>query len=118
MKELLCIVCPTSCRLTVEEVGQELQVTGHGCKRGIAFARAEVTNPTRTLASTVRTTFPGRPVVPVRTAGEIPKGQLREAMEALAQIEISHPLARGDVLVENFLGTGCSLIATDDLKED
>ena len=38
-EELICIVCPNSCRLRVKMEAGELQVKGAKCKRGIGFAK-------------------------------------------------------------------------------
>ena len=57
-KELVCIVCPRSCRMTITSDGDELVVTGNTCKRGKEFAVSEMTDPRRTVCTTVRTAFP------------------------------------------------------------
>ena len=36
MKELICIVCPRGCRLTVDE-NNDYAVTGNSCKRGEVY---------------------------------------------------------------------------------
>lgn len=56
-KELVCIVCPRSCRMTITSEGDELVVTGNTCKRGKEFAINEMTDPRRTVCTTVRTSF-------------------------------------------------------------
>ena len=65
MKTILCIVCPNGCRLNAEKSaeGSGYAISGNKCKRGIDFAIAEITNPTRTLTTTVRTSFSGVPAV-------------------------------------------------------
>ena len=110
MKELLCIVCPNGCRLEAGERDGDIQVTGNQCIRGADFARAELTNPTRTLTTTVRTNFPEVPVLPVRTDGEIPKGKIGEVMAFLKTVTIGEPLNIGAVVVE-LPGLGCRVIA-------
>ena len=45
--EMVCIVCPNGCRLDVTQNGNEISVLGNKCKRGEAFARTELTAPTR-----------------------------------------------------------------------
>jgi CxxC motif-containing protein len=97
----------------VEEREGVIAVAGNRCRRGIDFARAELTNPTRTVTTTVRTGFPGTPVLPVRTDGEIPKGKIRELMDFLKTVTVTRPLKAGDVVVENILGLGCNIISTD-----
>lgn len=114
MKELYCITCPAGCRLEVTRNGAEITVAGNGCKRGVDFARTELTNPTRSLTTTVRTVFPGVPVLPVRTAGEIPKGKMMDAMRELATVTIQKPVSCGEVVLENLAGSGISVIATSD----
>lgn len=57
MTELTCIVCPRGCTLRIEERDGRFTVTGNACKRGEQFATAEMTCPTRTLCTTVRTVF-------------------------------------------------------------
>ncbi len=76
MRELTCIGCPIGCALRVEVKGEEITVSGNTCPRGEKYARAEVTNPVRTLTSTVALEGGSIARVPVRTRGEVPKGKL------------------------------------------
>lgn len=114
MRELLCIVCPNSCYLCVEETDGNIEVTGNQCSRGVNFARMEISNPTRTLTTTVRTIFPDIPVLPVRTDGEIPKGKIGEAIAFLNTITIGKALRIGEVAAE-LPGLGRRVIATSDV---
>jgi len=112
MKELYCITCPNGCRLTVASHGHDIAVEGHKCDRGIEFAKAEMNNPTRSLTTTVRTRFPGIPVLPVRTDGEIPKDKIMDAMHELSEVVINDELDCGDTVLENVAGTGVRIILT------
>jgi len=114
MKELYCITCPTGCLLKVGGDEGQITVEGNGCNRGVDFAVTEMTNPTRSLTTTVRTTFPGVPVLPVRTDGEIPKDRIIEAMGALREVAVSSVINCGDTVIENLLGSGVRVIATSD----
>ncbi|MCL1814013.1 MAG: DUF1667 domain-containing protein [Treponema sp.] len=118
MKSILCIVCPNGCRLSVEKNTEGLVVAGNQCKRGVDFAVAEITNPTRTLTTTVRTSFPGVPVLPVRTAGEIPKGKIRDLMNHINGIIINRPVGIGETVAENILGLGVNVIATSNILRE
>ncbi|MDR0908413.1 MAG: DUF1667 domain-containing protein [Spirochaetaceae bacterium] len=118
MKELLCITCPNGCHLEAGFEGDELIVTGNQCKRGIDFARAELTNPTRTLCSTVKTVFPKTPVVSVRTAGEIPKGKIFDVMHAINGVTLSKSIGIGEVVVPNVCGLGVDIIATSNILKE
>ena len=54
VRELTCIGCPLGCQLTVTMGNDEIKVEGNTCPRGEAYAKKEVTNPTRIVTSTVR----------------------------------------------------------------
>jgi CxxC motif-containing protein len=117
MKTILCIVCPNGCRLGAEKSaeGSGYAISGNKCKRGIDFAIAEITNPMRTLTTTIRTSFQGVPVLPVRTSGEIPKGKIMEVMNCLNAITVSRALGIGEIVAENILGLGVDIIVTSDM---
>lgn len=115
-KELICIVCPNGCRLhgVVSEDGQ-LTVTGNKCVRGEAFAGTELTNPTRSLTTTVKTIFDHMPYLPVRTDGEIPKYAIADVIGELSAFTLTHTVNCGDMILENISGTKCNVIATMDI---
>jgi CxxC motif-containing protein len=115
MTELICITCPTGCSLQAELVGEKLTVTGNECKRGLAFARAELTRPLRSLCSTVRTAFPGAPMLPVRTDREIPKEKIPEVMRLLAGVLLKEPIACGGIVCTLEPICEGNLIATSNL---
>jgi CxxC motif-containing protein len=127
MKELLCIVCPNGCRLEVEEVAgvqetlspaKSYRVTGNRCKRGVEFAITELTNPTRSITTTVRTDFPGVPVLPVRSSTEIPKARIRELIQFLGEIRITELRGIGEIVVHWPLGLKTDIIATSNILKE
>lgn len=115
MKQLVCIGCPRGCRLTVEENSGEFIVTGNTCPRGKAFAISEMTEPKRTICSTVKTVFPGCPVLPVRVSDDIPKDRIFDVMREINAVVLAERIGRGDVIIENVLGLGVDVISTSDL---
>ena len=115
MKQLVCIGCPRGCRLTVEENSGEFIVTGNTCPRGKAFAISEMTEPKRTICSTVKTVFPGCPVLPVRVSDDIPKDGIFDVMREINAVVLTERIGRGDVIIENVLGLGVDVISTSDL---
>jgi len=114
-KELVCIQCPQGCRLKVSSRGSELVVEGNKCPRGVNYAREELTNPSRTLTTTVSTIFPDFPLLPVRTQGEIPLVQVFAAMGEINSTLVTRRLRPGDIVLPSLAGTGIALIATDDM---
>jgi CxxC motif-containing protein len=112
---LVCIVCPVGCRLEVTEPegdNTEWTVTGNKCKRGEAYGKKELVNPTRVLPTTVKINNGFLNRLPVRTNGAIPKGKIFEAMEAINDVVVEAPVKMGDVIIENLLGTGVDVIAS------
>ena len=114
MTEMICIVCPKGCLLTVDEE-HGCAVSGAGCERGEEYGRTELQNPTRVLTSTVKLRGGALRRCPVRTSGAIPKALLFEAMEVVNAVTLTAPVKTGQVAVKNLLGTGCDLIVTRDI---
>ncbi len=109
---LTCIVCPRGCALTVslDDGGCILSVEGNICKRGLAYAEAECTHPTRTVTSTVR--CEDGEVVPVKTSAQIPKEKMFDIMRAINKTTAKNDVKIGDVIIENVENTGADIVAT------
>ena len=104
-REMTCIVCPIGCTLEAELTadGQVLSVKGNTCKRGEKYAKAECTNPQRTLTTTLRCED-GR-MVAVKTDTTIPKEKMLEAMQMINGTVVKTPVRIGDILVRNVFGS-------------
>ena len=113
MKEIICIVCPNGCRMTVDDAGK---VTGNTCIRGERYAVKESTHPTRVLTTTVKLEGAALARLPVKTAEDIPKEKLFCAMRELNAVTVKAPVSRGDAVLENVAGTGVNVIACRDVK--
>ena len=110
---LICIGCPLGCPLTVEMEGNEVKsVAGNTCPRGDAYAKKELTNPTRIVTSTVRVSGGKLAMVSVKTQSDIPKDKIFECVKALKDVDMVAPVKIGDVVLENVAGTGVNVIAT------
>ena len=112
-KELTCIVCPIGCHLSAElnESGEVISVSGNTCPRGAAYARDELTHPTRTLTTTVKIANRAGVMLPVKTDKPISKEKLMEAMEILRTTKASAPIQVGDVLLPDLFGEA-NVVAT------
>jgi len=117
IKEFYCITCPSGCLLRIIKCNNpyDLEIEGHQCERGVDFARAELTNPMRSLTTTVRTTFADIPALPVRTDGEIPKALIWDAIRVLRRIVVSERLGCGVTVLNDLAGSGVRVIATGDM---
>ena len=118
---LTCIICPMGCSMEVEVEtnanGQKkvISVKDNGCKRGEQYAAKELQNPTRTLTTTIKVEGGVLPVVPVKTAGEVPKASLLQCMEVVRRASCRAPVKRGDILLYDLFGTGINVIACADV---
>ncbi len=115
-KTMTCIICPMGCQLTIEtEESDILSISGNTCPRGIEYAKRELTDQRRTLTSTVSVSGGELPLVPVKTAQEIPSKLLLPSMEIIRRCHISAPVKRGDIIIPDILGTGIPVIACADV---
>lgn len=113
-KLITCIICPSSCKITVKGEGEEIKsVEGFTCKRGEEYARSEYLHPERKLTSTVRAIGYKAPVISVRTSKPIPKDMQLECMKQIRNITVEAPFEIGRVVIENILNTGADVILTN-----
>ena len=112
--DVVCIVCPNGCRIHCEPAADGARFSGYRCKRGVAYATAELTHPMRSLTTSVKTAFADAPVLSVRTNGEIDKAKLCDVARALAGVTVERRIRIGDVVAENICGTGVNVICTSD----
>lgn len=113
-RELTCVACPLGCSVTVEYNDTEiLTITGNTCKRGEAYAKTEMTNPTRSLTSSVKVNGGIHPVVPVKSNKPVPKTMLFDCMKVINSVSVDAPVKLGQVIIENILDTGADIVATN-----
>ena len=91
MKDMVCIVCPVGCRISVDE-DSDYEVTGNKCPKGASYGKKELTFPTRIITSTVK---------------------IKNAIHN--KIEVVSPIKVGDVILENVLNTGVNIVASRDM---
>ncbi|MDU2066722.1 MAG: DUF1667 domain-containing protein, partial [Sporomusaceae bacterium] len=69
-----CIVCPMSCQGKVIFDNENIiDVVGFTCQRGVNYAKQEVTDPKRTLTTTVKVTGGELHLLPVISKPALPK---------------------------------------------
>lgn len=118
MKEMVCIVCPNGCLLHIDGEGKNLKVTGQKCKKGSEFAKTEMTDPRRTVCTTVKTAFTDCPVLPVKTDKEIPKNKIFSVMKELNAFVLRDRCGSGDIIIKNICGTDADIIATSNILKE
>ena len=112
-REIVCIVCPTGCRIRVSGAGgKRFRIRGNECKRGEEYALEEITDPRRTLITTVRIDRAPLTRLPVRTNREIPKASIFPCMEVVNRTRVEAPVEIGQVIIPDILGTGADVVAS------
>ena len=111
-RNLICIACPSGCRLHAEWRGtfEDLNITGNRCPRGAAYAGRELRNPARIVTAVVRSSSAEHPWLPVRTDRELPKPLIDALLNRLYRMRVEIPVSRGDVLIENFENSSVNVI--------
>ena len=112
-KELTCIGCPMGCLVSVElEDGAIGEISGNSCPRGKEYAEKELTHPERTVTSTIPVDGGVLYMVPVKTAHDIPKDKVFEAMAQVRKTRLRAPVHAGEAVIKDIAGTGIDIIAT------
>jgi len=108
-----CIICPNGCEVEAEYEGTNvLSVSGNLCPKGRAYVVQELTDPRRTIASSVRVEGGELPLTSVRLTKAIPKDRIFDAMREIRKIHLQAPVRIGDVAVAGLLGLDCDVIVT------
>ncbi len=109
--KMICINCPKGCEMDVTVDGDRVTVVGNTCPKGEAYAKAEVTNPTRMVTGLVRVAGTRKPL-PVKTRTPVPKPKIDAVLFALHQATVQLPVRIGDVIIPDVAETGVDIVAT------
>jgi CxxC motif-containing protein len=88
------------------------RVEGADCAKGREYAEREATDPRRALTSTVKVRGGCFPLVSARSSAPLPKHMLLPAAASLRGISLQAPVAAGQVILPDIMGTGTALLAT------
>jgi len=121
LREYTCVVCPNGCSLRIEvkdgEKPELIRVEGNICKRGETWARQEVENPMRTIASSVLVRGGAFPLASVRTDSPIPLQSIMPVMDEIRKMILDAPVQIGDLVIERPADTDCRIIVTRSVQK-
>jgi CxxC motif-containing protein len=118
LKEFNCIICPNGCDITAKiEDKKIISVEGATCERGYEYAEQELTDPHRSIASSVLLEGGSLPLVSVRLTSTIPKGKIFDVIAVIKKVHLKAPVFIGQVAIENVLGLGSDVIVTKNVME-
>lgn len=113
-KEVICVICPSSCHITVKGDGKTVgEISGYSCRRGKDYAETEYIAPKRTLTTTVKAEGYDCPIIPVRSSRPLPKEKMFEAMEEIRKAVAKPPFYVGKPVIENILDTGVDIVLSN-----
>jgi CxxC motif-containing protein len=112
-KHFVCVVCPVGCEIDAVHDGSKIiSMEGNKCEKSEEFVTQELIEPMRILTTTVRIQGSRWPVIPVRTDKAIPKRLFPRIMKQLRRSKLQAPVNILDVVVNDVLHTGASVVAT------
>ncbi len=115
---MICIVCPMGCELEAvkkEGTTEIISIEGFRCPKGKEYANREIADPRRVLMTVINVKGGHLPIVSVKTAKPIPKQILVYAVRAVSKIKVDAPINAGDIIINNLLGTGIPVVATNNV---
>ncbi len=112
MKDLTCIVCPRGCRLLVDD---EMNVKGNFCPRGKQYAISELTNPVRTITSSIKVSNREYTLVSVKTTNPVPKDRIFDVMKEIDKLSVKAPVRIGDIVKKGILGLDSDIVITKNI---
>lgn len=111
-----CIVCPNGCTIeTRSEPGKPIAVSGQKCKRGEEYVLQELTDPRRTIATTVPVENAELPLCSVRLTKAIPKRDIFKVMDEIRKVRLTAPVRIDQVVIHNVCGLDSDVIVTKNL---
>jgi CxxC motif-containing protein len=119
-REFTCILCPNGCLIETEydparaseEIPVIKSVCGNLCPRGAEYVRQELTDPRRTIATSILVTGGELPLASVRLTAPIPKDHIMDAMAEIRRYKVTAPVQVGTVVIHDIFGLGSDVIVT------
>ena len=111
-KKLTCITCPTGCDIEVAEKEGKYIFKGAQCRAGEKYAVKEMTCPERVICTSVKIDSKELPLVSVRTSIPVPKGEIFTILKKLADVKVSAPVKRGELIVKGISSNKADIIST------
>ena len=77
----------------------------------------ELTNPLRTLTTTVEIISEKQKRLPVISSAPLPRGRIMEAMKTLKNVKTEAPVHMGDPVYKNILDLGIDILASRSIEK-
>lgn len=117
IRDFTCIICPNGCDLRVN-INNDIiiSIDGASCDKGDKYVKQELTNPQRTIATSVLVIGGEIPLASVRLSKPIPKDRIFDVMEEIKKIKVDAPVNIGLIVQKDILGLGSDVIITKNVN--
>ena len=113
-------MCPNGCRVELTYEPADLpedtpvisSICGNLCPRGADYARQELIDPCRTIATSILVEGGELPLASVRLTAPIPKDRIMDAMALIRRYKATAPVKAGTVVIRDLFGLGSDVIVT------
>lgn len=109
VSNLVCIMCPVGCNLTIKQTENNISVTGNSCPRGHEYGIKEVTNPERIVTSVIKYKSG---TITIKTSTSIPKNLVDNCLRYTKTLRLKENLKSGDIIAQNVFNTNANLVVT------
>ncbi|MCX8058764.1 MAG: DUF1667 domain-containing protein [Spirochaetes bacterium] len=123
-KEIVCISCPLGCRLKIsfpdnktDLNSEDINIIGNKCSRGIIYGTEEILMPKRVVTATCKINSKFQNRVSVKTNRPIEKKYIDRLLNTLYSLNLKVPIKEGQIILENFEGSGVNIVSTMELEE-
>jgi CxxC motif-containing protein len=115
---LTCVSCPKGCSLQWRQHGDQLEIKGNRCTKGVEYVNSEITDPRRMATTIVLVSNGCRSLLPVRSREALPKRLIADVVRSLRRVVVEAPVYQGQVIVADIFNTGIDIIASRDIALD
>lgn len=116
-KELICIICPNSCRIKITYNGRKVKnIIGAQCSKGKEFVINEIRNPMRFFTGSISCKNGDYQLVSVKTNKAVPKEIMEKIAANIKEIEVEAPVEIGQVIWPSITNNHVDLVATRKVK--
>ena len=112
----ICISCPAGCHLEITRDGENINVSGNNCPRGVKYAQQELTDPRRIVTAVVFAAGNKRICIQVKSSAPVPMKLIPELLKELYSLRIPLPVGIGEVILKDFRSTGIDVVASSECR--
>ncbi|MGM0396060.1 MAG: DUF1667 domain-containing protein [Bacillota bacterium] len=109
--KITCQVCPMACEIFIARKDNENVADGNRCGRGLEFVRKHMDSEDKIVTGRCLLSGGQMSRLPVATSDKIPVSLIDEVLMIIQKTKVHAPVKKGQILVENILGTGINVIS-------